>query len=86
METNTLFDELQRLLLELKVQTHEEVFARGRLLLLRFKERGGEKEVADDILNELMSAPGMTEERWDLLGDLLDCVHGWVGNPDWRIW
>lgn len=86
MDTNALREEVRQLLAELGLRPHEEIFARGRLLLLSFREQGGEQDSADSALNDLLQEPCMSVGQVDLLGDLLDCVHGWVGNPGWRIW
>jgi hypothetical protein len=84
-----LYDNIQSLCEQLSGNNHFELFEKGYKILNRFKENNGTKQVAYDTINKLhleYMENAETENKMDLVDDLLDCIGGWFGNPKYKLW
>jgi hypothetical protein len=88
MKTNDdLYNNIQSLCEQLAENNHSELFEKGYKIINQFKENNGNKQIAYDTIYELhLKYMENSENKMDLVDDWLDCICGWVGRPDLKLW
>lgn len=67
----------------------KELFQKGFMIVTQYKKEGGEQQEAYNTLHVLYqkyAEQEIDETKMDYVADLLDCVCGWVGNEQYKIW
>lgn len=65
------------------------LFQKGVMIVMQYKEEGGEQQEAYDTLHSLYKNYANNKEdeaKMDYVADLLDCVCGWIGNEQYKLW
>lgn len=67
----------------------KDLFQKGFMIVTQYKKEGGEQQGAYNTLHVLYqkyAEQEVDETKMDYVADLLDCICGWVGNEQYKIW
>ena len=82
-----LREEIEALADGLSPRNYSEQVEKGFQILVRYKENGTSQKEAEETLMPLFGKYKFTAElKFGFIGDLLDCIVGWVGNRNWYIY
>lgn len=65
------------------------LFQKGIMIVIQYKEEGGEQQEAYDTLHSLYKKYAKNKEdetKMDYVADLLDCICGWIGSKQYKLW
>lgn len=65
------------------------LFQKGIMIVIQYKEEGGEQQEAYDTLHSLYKNYAKNKEdetKMDYVADLLDCICGWIGSKQYKLW
>ena len=87
MRIAELMKNLEMLVSHLDEKNVQGQFEKGFHWIVEYKNCGGSKQESYDTLLSLAKKyRDEYELMFDLIGDWLDCISGWVGNKDYQIW